>query len=62
MVGNLEGGISYSRQKWWIRAWTEIKLSPADGHVEGGSGLSLLFGGLAAFDGFSSSRDKVTQK
>ena len=48
--------------KLWIRAWTEMKLSPADGHVEGGSGLSLLFGGLAAFDGVSSSRDKETQK
>ena len=54
--------VSFTLDELRIRAWTEMKLSPADGHVEGGSGLSLLFGGLAAFDGFSSSRDKVTQK
>ena len=54
--------VSFTLDELWIRAWTEMKLSPADGHVEGGSGLSPWFSGLAASGGVSSSRDKETQK
>ena len=32
--------VSFTLDELQIRAWTEMKLSPADGHVEGGSGLS----------------------
>ena len=32
--------VSFTLDELRIRAWTEMKLSPADGHVEGGSGLS----------------------
>ena len=48
--------VSFTLNELWIRAWTEMKLSPADGHVEGGSGLSPQFSGLAASGGVSSSR------
>ena len=32
--------VSFTLDELRIRAWNEMKLSPADGHVEGGSGLS----------------------
>ena len=54
--------VSFVVDELRIRAWTEMKLSPADGHVEGGSGLSPQFSGLAASGGVSSTRDKETQK
>ena len=50
--------VSFVVDELRIRAWTEMKLSPADGHVEGGSGLSPLFSGLAASGGVSSTRGK----